>query len=106
MHLLALTIVYMGLGGLSSAGFSALAVEVTGQAVVMATTVAAAEPEHEASIIIYGRAWTADTRRPFAEAIAIAGDKIVTVGSRDDVDKFRGAKTKTLDAAGGLVVPG
>jgi predicted amidohydrolase YtcJ len=59
-----------------------------------------------ASVIIEGRIWTADSHRRFAEAVAVRGEKIVAVGSRDDLQKFRGEQTRVIDAAGGLVVPG
>src|SRR5205807_8046677 len=33
-------------------------------------------------------------------------DKIIAVGSRDEVEPYRGAKTLVIDAGAGMVVPG
>jgi predicted amidohydrolase YtcJ len=41
-----------------------------------------------------------------AEALAVAGDKILAVGSRDEVMKFRGPETKMIDLNGHFVMPG
>ena len=57
-----------------------------------------------ATILIEGRVWTSDARRPAAEAIAVRGEKMVAVGSRDEVQKYRGDKTQVIDAGDGLVV--
>jgi predicted amidohydrolase YtcJ len=53
-----------------------------------------------------GRVWTGDETRPWAEAVAITGDRIVAVGSRTEIDRFIGPETQVLSAAGGLVTPG
>jgi predicted amidohydrolase YtcJ len=66
----------------------------------------AAEESDRASLLIRGRVWTADARRPWAEAVAIRGERIVAVGSRGDVNELIGEDTQTIDAGGGLVVPG
>jgi predicted amidohydrolase YtcJ len=59
-----------------------------------------------ATILIEGRVWTADTRRPWAEAVAIRGEQIAAVGSRAELQKYRSEMTRIIDASGGLVVPG
>jgi hypothetical protein len=41
-----------------------------------------------------------------AEALAVAGDKIIAVGSRTDVLKFKGPETKVVDLDGHFVMPG
>jgi predicted amidohydrolase YtcJ len=56
--------------------------------------------------VVNARVWTADARRPWAEAVAVAGDRIVAVGSSAEVRKLAGASTRVIDAAGGMVVPG
>jgi hypothetical protein len=43
---------------------------------------------------------------PDAEAVAIAGDRIVFVGSRADVQAYRGDATEVIDLAGATVLPG
>jgi predicted amidohydrolase YtcJ len=53
-----------------------------------------------------GRIWTADAHRPWVEAVAIRDEKIAAVGSRDELQKYRGKNTHIIDAGDGLVVPG
>jgi predicted amidohydrolase YtcJ len=64
----------------------------------------AAEP---ADLILRGgKVVTVDPARPTAEAVAIAGDRIVAVGTSDEIAKLAGPKTKVVDLAGKLVSPG
>jgi predicted amidohydrolase YtcJ len=57
-------------------------------------------------IIRNARVWTVDHARPEAEAVAVLGDRIVAVGSDQDVDVWRGPHTRVEDAAGKRLVPG
>ncbi len=66
-----------------------------GQAVTMADTV-----------IVNARIYTVNTQQPWAEALAIRGDKVVAVGSAQEIAPYRGASTKVIDAQGKLVLPG
>jgi predicted amidohydrolase YtcJ len=50
--------------------------------------------------------YTVDEQHPKAEAVAVIGDRIVAVGSRAEVDSWRGPQTKIINAGGKLVVPG
>ncbi len=59
------------------------------------------------SIVVHnGRIFTADAEGPWAEALAISGEEIVSVGSNDDVLRLVGDGTRVIDAAGRLVIPG
>ena len=50
---------------------------------------------------------TVDDRRPGAEAVAVAGGRIIAVGSRRDVERTRkGPGTRMIDLAGRTMVPG
>jgi predicted amidohydrolase YtcJ len=57
-------------------------------------------------ILHNGTVLTMDARQPQAEAIAIAGDRILAVGADVDILDFAGAGTKTVDLGGKTVVPG
>ena len=57
-------------------------------------------------IIRNAKIWTVDRDHPEAEAVAVLGDRIVAVGSNQDVDAWRGSNTKTIDAAGKRLLPG
>src|ERR1700719_3529904 len=57
-------------------------------------------------VVLHGRIYTLDSKQPWAEALAIRGDKIVAVGDDASIGKFRRPDTKVIDAAGQLVLPG
>ncbi|HEX9165604.1 MAG TPA: hypothetical protein VF862_06815, partial [Gemmatimonadales bacterium] len=57
-------------------------------------------------ILAGGRIFTADTTRPWAEAIAIAGDRIQAVGSDAEVRALAGRETRVVELGGRVVVPG
>lgn len=56
-------------------------------------------------VIVNARIWTGDARRPWADAIAVEGDRITAVGSSAEVMK-RAAGARVIDARGAMVVPG
>jgi predicted amidohydrolase YtcJ len=58
------------------------------------------------TIIHHAKIYTVNAKQPWAEALAIHGDKIIAVGTEAEVEKFRNPKTKTIDANGQLVLPG
>ena len=41
-----------------------------------------------------------------SDALAVSGDKIVAVGSREEIMKFKGPDTKVVDLGGRFVMPG
>jgi predicted amidohydrolase YtcJ len=49
---------------------------------------------------------TVDDKNPTAEAVAVTDGKIVAVGKKDDVLKFKGDTTKMIDLGGKTLVPG
>ncbi|MFT3671244.1 amidohydrolase [Aestuariivirga sp.] len=57
-------------------------------------------------IITNARVITMDKANPFAEAIAISGNRITRVGRKDDVMALKGAKTRVHDNRGNAVIPG
>lgn len=59
----------------------------------------------QATLVIRGRIWTGDSTRPWASALAVAGDTIVAVGDSAAVAPFVGRTTKVIHAPG-LVTPG
>src|SRR5216110_3580147 len=75
--------------------------------VIMATLDANAESKPSATLIVTNAAvYTVDKQQPKAEAVAVIRDRIVAVGSRADMDLWRGPSTRVIDAAGKLVLPG
>ncbi len=57
-------------------------------------------------IIRNARIWTVDASHPEAEAVAVLDERIVAVGSNQDVDAWRGPKTRVVDAEGKRLLPG
>jgi predicted amidohydrolase YtcJ len=57
-------------------------------------------------VLVNGRIYTLDPAKPWAEAVAIAGDRLSAVGSSADVRALTGPDTRTLDLAGGFALPG
>ena len=52
------------------------------------------------------RIWTGDENDPWAEAVAVAGDRIVAVGSDDELAPLADRAGRVIDAAGATVAPG
>jgi predicted amidohydrolase YtcJ len=61
---------------------------------------------HADLIIDHAKIITLDRKKPHADAIAIAGEDILAVGSRGDVERFRTPETKIIDAGGRTIIPG
>jgi len=57
-------------------------------------------------VLLNGTVWTVNPEQPWAEAVAVRGEKIVKVGPTDDVEKLVGNKTQVIDLKGDLVLPG
>ncbi len=57
-------------------------------------------------IFTNGHVVTVDVDLPEAEAVAIRGDRILAVGSRDEIDRMGGPETRVIDLEGKTVVPG
>jgi predicted amidohydrolase YtcJ len=57
-------------------------------------------------IIVNANIHTLDNNQPTAEAVAILGNRIIAVGSNDEIKKLQGPNTRTIDAKGQLILPG
>ena len=57
-------------------------------------------------VLVNGRVYTADQGRPWAEAVAVRGDRLVHVGTSVDVEALVGPATRRIDLGGAFVVPG
>lgn len=69
----------------------------------LASGAKAAEPD---LIIHNGRIVTVDARFSIAEALAVAGDRITAVGANAEILRLAGPKTRRVDLAGRMVLPG
>jgi predicted amidohydrolase YtcJ len=57
-------------------------------------------------VLINGKIWTVDDKRPEVEAAAVLGNRIAAVGSAEEIRKWIGANTKVIDLQGRRVTPG
>jgi len=53
-----------------------------------------------------GKVYTVNDKQPWAEAVAVKGNKIVYVGDAAGANAFIGKETKTIDTTGKMVMPG
>ena len=57
-------------------------------------------------LLVGGKVFTSDTTRPWAEALAMRGDRIVAVGSSAEVRALASPSSRVIDVGGRVVVPG
>jgi predicted amidohydrolase YtcJ len=57
-------------------------------------------------LIKSARVYTIDGTRPLAEAVAVLGNRIIAVGSNEDLKSLAGPGTRVIDGAGTTVTPG
>jgi predicted amidohydrolase YtcJ len=57
-------------------------------------------------LLVNGKVYTVDPARPWAEAVAIAGDRILAVGTSADLRRLAGPKARVIDLRGAFVSPG
>lgn len=57
-------------------------------------------------VLVNGNIVTVDDRLPRAQAIAVTGDRIVAVGSNEEISAYEGADTERIDLAGQTAIPG
>ncbi len=60
-----------------------------------------------ASLIVRdARVWTGDDARPWAEAVAVSGERILAVGENEEIEAYVTGETTEIEGAGRLVTPG
>ncbi|MGH7545300.1 MAG: amidohydrolase, partial [Gemmatimonadota bacterium] len=74
-------------------------------AIAWAGGVACREPQPVTLALLDGRVWTGDPHQPWAEAIAVSGDRITAVGSSEEVRGLLGDDAQIVELQGRLVVP-
>jgi len=64
------------------------------------------QPPSPDVVLVNGRLFTGDGARPYVEALAIRGDRIVAVGTSTEIGSLVGPKTIRIDVGGRVVIPG
>lgn len=76
-------------------------------AVALASASSAQKKSRSAdTVILHAKIYTLNLKQPWAEAVAVRGDRIVAVGSDAEIAKLQSRDTKVIDAKGRLVLPG
>lgn len=57
-------------------------------------------------VLTDARVYTANTKEPWAEAVAVKGNKIVFVGSGAEIKRYIGSNTEVKDLNGKMLLPG
>jgi predicted amidohydrolase YtcJ len=57
-------------------------------------------------VLTNGKIVTVDENLPEAEALAVSGDRILAVGSADEIARYVGSSTRVIDLNGRLAIPG
>ena len=68
--------------------------------------VASAQTRPATLVLTNGRIVTVDSERPEAQAVAIAGDRIIAVGTSAEIQRLVTSATRVIDLQGKLAIPG
>ncbi len=63
-------------------------------------------PAAAETVVVNAKIYTVNAQQPWAEALAIRGGRILSVGSTREINNYRGPETRVIDAKGRLVLPG
>jgi predicted amidohydrolase YtcJ len=74
--------------------------------VAAAAAPAAAASQEADLLLVNARVWTGDSAAPWAEAVAVRGDRILAVGTERALRAHRTGRTRVLNLAGRFVTPG
>jgi predicted amidohydrolase YtcJ len=58
------------------------------------------------TLLVNGKIYTLEDSRPWAEALAVKGDRILAVGTNEEIRRFRGTATREIDLRGAFASPG
>jgi predicted amidohydrolase YtcJ len=75
-------------------------------ALVLTASTAAAQNQRATLVLTNGRIVTVDSSKPEAQAVAVAGDRIIAVGTNAEIQRFVTPQTRVIDLNGRLAIPG
>ncbi len=74
--------------------------------ILLAAAMNAAPQPPTRLLLVNGKIWTGDPQHRFVQAVAVEGNRIVAVGSSDEVRKSSSSDAQVIDLHGRLAVPG
>src|SRR5258708_33512310 len=74
-------------------------------ALVLSPVLAPAQGQRATLALLNGHVVTMDSAKPEAQAIAIAGDRIIAVGTNEEIQRTIGTSTKVVNLTGRLATP-
>jgi predicted amidohydrolase YtcJ len=73
---------------------------------MLAAVTACARGRSPDIIIVNAKVFTADGAQPWAQGLAITGDRVTAIGDSKTIESLGGSTTRRIDAGGRTVVPG
>jgi predicted amidohydrolase YtcJ len=73
---------------------------------ILVLGLAAAPTQAADLVLVNGKVWTVNRKQPETEAVAVWRDRILAVGSSEEIRKLAGPRTRVIDLKGRRVVPG
>ena len=73
---------------------------------VLALTLVFSAFAETADTVVYGKIYTSDKNRPWAEAMAVRDGKFVYVGDAEGAKEYIGENTEVITRDGGMITPG
>ncbi len=77
-------------------------------AFLVVTVLGAAAGAEEAAdiILVNGRIYTLDSEKPWVDALALKGERILAIGTNEEIRRFKGTTTREIDLSGAFASPG
>jgi len=85
---------------------AAMVSAMSGMAPAVAAEGRTVAPEGRAVVFYGGQVFTAEYAHPYAEALAIRGERIIAVGERGSVERIAGPSARRVDLHGKFLMPG
>jgi predicted amidohydrolase YtcJ len=73
---------------------------------LLALLLTACSTTPKADLVVFGRIWTGNPEQPWAQALAVRGDSIISIGDSAELARLIGEATRRLDNGSAMVVPG
>lgn len=81
-------------------------VKAIGLSSMLVCGLATAQPSPPDVVLVHGKVFTSDPSHLHAEALAIRGDRIIAVGTSEEIGALAGPATRRIDLSGHTVIPG